>query len=290
VCDPHQAGLLYGMESLEGLHSGAATTSFTGNQSRIDTLSHSLVSAVGSSLSRSTTPEQQLGGMSAISNLRHVGSRVGPIEEKNVAGMSFQNDHSSGITELGEIGNSLSGLSLLHTRLTDQESHVRHQLQMDLENEPDFPFNVPSSGDQTLQQQLREKSNVVNLSFSTSYTDMPTNNGIIPNRNTSKITSNGEVSISRRNSSTNLHSKMNSSGLGCLERSHVHIQNANVPIVDFTGRVPDDYSTQKLNSVIKNHLDTGYLCFFRSFHGIYMYNIHMDSRYISCWFEILFLL
>jgi pumilio RNA-binding family len=278
------------MESLEGLHSGAATTSFTGNQSRIDTLSHSLVSAVGSSLSRSTTPEQQLGGMSAISNLRHVGSRVGPIEEKNVAGMSFQNDHSSGITELGEIGNSLSGLSLLHTRLTDQESHVRHQLQMDLENEPDFPFNVPSSGDQTLQQQLREKSNVVNLSFSTSYTDMPTNNGIIPNRNTSKITSNGEVSISRRNSSTNLHSKMNSSGLGCLERSHVHIQNANVPIVDFTGRVPDDYSTQKLNSVIKNHLDKGYLCFFRSFHGIYMYNIHMDSRYIACWFEILFLL
>ncbi|KAL9351475.1 hypothetical protein Peur_054155 [Populus x canadensis] len=257
VCDPHQAGLLYGMESLEGLHSGAATTSFTGNQSRIDTLSHSLVSAVGSSLSRSTTPEQQLGGMSAISNLRHVGSRVGPIEKKNVVGMSFQNDHSSGITELGEIANSLSGLSLLHTRLTDQESHVRHQLQMDLENEPDFPFNAPSSGDQTLQQQLREKSNVVNLSFSTSYTDMPTNNGIIPNRNPSKITSNGEISISRRNSSTNLHSKMNSLGLGCLERSHVHIQNANVPIVDFTGRVPDDYSTQKLNSVIKNHLDTG---------------------------------
>ncbi|KAL3579357.1 hypothetical protein D5086_020861 [Populus alba] len=257
VCDPHQAGLLYGMESLEGLHSGAATTSFTGNQSRIDTLSHSLVSAVGSSLSRSTTPEQKLGGMSAISNLRHVGGRVGPIEKKNVVGMSFQNDHSSGITELGEIANSLSGLSLLHARLTDQESHVRRQLQMDLENDPDFPFNVPSSGDQTLQQQLREKSKVVNLSFSTSYTDMPRDNGIIPNRNTSKITSNGEVSISRRNSSFNLHSKMNSSGLGCLERSHVHIQNANVPIVDFTGRVPDDYSTQKLNSVIKNHLDTG---------------------------------
>ncbi|KAF9674901.1 hypothetical protein SADUNF_Sadunf10G0175400 [Salix dunnii] len=257
VCDSHQAGLHNGMESLEGLHPGVATTSFTGNQSQRNALSHSLVSAVGSSLSRSTTPEQHLGGMSAISSPCHVGSRVGPSEKKNAVGMSVHNGHSSGITELGEIANMLSGLSLLQTRLTDQESRVRRQLQMNLDNEPDFPYNVSSNGDQTLQQQLREKSKVVNLSFSTNYTDMPRNNGIIPNHNTSKITSNGEVSIPRRNSYNNLHSKMNSSGLGSLERSRALIQNANVPSVDFTGRIPDDYSTQKLNSVIKNHLDTG---------------------------------
>lgn len=153
-CDPHQVGLHDGMESLEGLYSGAATTAFTGTQSHSNTFSHSFASAVGSSLSRSTTPEQQLLGRPAISSLHPVGSRVGPIEKK--------------------------------------------------------------------------------------------------------ISYNGEVSVPRRtSSSTNLHSQMNSLGLGSLERSNVYHQNANIPIMDFTGHVPDDYSTLKLNSMIKNHFDTG---------------------------------
>ncbi|CAK7325429.1 unnamed protein product [Dovyalis caffra] len=258
VYDPRQDGLPDGMESLEGLHPGGATIGFTGTQSHSNTFSHSFVSAVDSSLSRSTTPEQKLFGMSAISSPHPVGSRADLIEKKNAVGMTVQNDHSSGVTELREIANTLSGLSLLDTRFADQESHRRRQLQMDLNNKPGFPFNVSNGSDQTLQQQLIEKSKVENLSFSTNYADMPRNNGIVPNRNASKISSNGKVSIPRRtSSSTNLHSKMNSSGLGNLERANVHLQNSNIPIADFTGRVPDDYSTQKLNSVIKNHLDAG---------------------------------
>lgn len=257
-CDPHQVGLHDGMESLEGLYSGAATTAFTGTQSHSNTFSHSFASAVGSSLSRSTTPEQQLLGKPAISSLHPVGSRVGPIEKKNAVGMTVQNNHSSGITELGEIAYTLSGLSLLNTRLTDQESHTRGQLQMDLDSEPHFPFNMSNGAEQALHQQLIETSKVENLSFSTNHTDMPRNNRILPNNNASKISYNGEVSIPRRtSSSTNLHSQMNSLGLGSLERSNVYHQNANIPIMDFTGHVPDDYSTLKLNSMIKNHFDTG---------------------------------
>ncbi|KAL9402690.1 hypothetical protein Peur_006539 [Populus x canadensis] len=257
-CDPHQVGLHDGMESLEGLYSGAATTAFTGTQSHSNTFSHSFASAVGSSSSRSTTPEQQLLGRPAISSLHPVGSRVGPIEKKNAVGMTVQNNHSSGITELGEIANTLSGLNLLNTRLTDQESHTRGQLQMDLDSEPHFPFNMSNGAEQALHQQLIETSKVENLSFSTNHTDMPRNNRIIPNNNASKISYNGEVSIPRRtSSSTNLHSQMNSLRLGSLERSNVYHQNANIPIMDFTGHVPDDYSTLKLNSMIKNHFDTG---------------------------------
>lgn len=257
-CDPHQVGLHDGMESLEGLYSGAATTAFTGTQSHSNTFSHSFASAVGSSSSRSTTPEQQLLGRPAISSLHPVGSRVGPIEKKNAVGMTVQNNHSSGITELGEIANTFSGLNLLNTRLTDQESHTRSQLQMDLDSEPHFPFNMSNGAEQALHQQLIETSKVENLSFSTNHTDMPRNNRIIPNNNASKISYNGEVSIPRRtSSSTNLHSQMNSLGLGSLERSNVYHQNANSPIMDFTGHVPDDYSTLKLNSMIKNHFDTG---------------------------------
>ncbi|KAJ6350014.1 hypothetical protein OIU78_006241 [Salix suchowensis] len=257
-CDPHQVGLCDGMESQEGLHSGAAITDFTGTQSHISTFSRSFASAVGSSLSRSTTPEQQLLGRPAISSLRPVGSRVGPIEKKNVAGMTVQNNHSSGITELGENADTLSGLRLMNTRLTDEASHIRGQLQMDPESELDFPFNMSNGADQDLHQQLIETSKVESLSFSIHHTDMLRNYGIIPNHNASKISYNGEVTIPRRtSSSTNLHSQMNSLGLGSLERSNVYHQNANIPIVDFTGHVPDDYSTLKLNSMIKNHLDTG---------------------------------
>lgn len=257
-CDPHQVGLHDGMESLEGFYSGAATTAFTGTQSHSNTFSHSFASAVGSSSSRSTTPEQQLLGRPAISSLHPVGSRVGPIEKKNAVGMTVQNNHSSGITELGEIANTFSGLNLLNTRLTDQESHTRSQLQMDLDSEPHFPFNMSNGAEQALHQQLIETSKVENLSFSTNHTDMLRNNRIIPNNNASKISYNGEVSIPRRtSSSTNLHSQMNSLGLGSLERSNVYHQNANIPIMDFTGHVPDDYSTLKLNSMIKNHFDTG---------------------------------
>ena len=134
---------------------------------------------------------------------------------------------------------------------------------MDPDSELDFPFSMSNGADQALHQQLIETSKVESLSFSINHTDMLRNYGIIPNHNASKISYNGEVTIPRRTSSSmNLHSQMNSLGLGSLERSNVYHQNANIPIVDFTGHVPDDYSTLKLNSMIKNHLDTGYPCFF----------------------------
>lgn len=263
LSDPHSAELSKGVESLEGLLAGAAPSGLIGAQSHGSTVSHSFASAVGSSLSRSTTPEQHLVGRPPSCGLPSVGSRVGPVEKKNVVGTTVQNGHSSGMTELGEIAATLSGLSLSKTRRAGQESHIQGQMQLDLDNQPDFLFNMSDGHNQSLQQQLRDNSNAENLTFSTNYTDVARKNGVMSNLNASKISSNGEVSIPSRTSSLNLQSRVNSSGFGSMERSNVHHQNANIPSMDFTGHVPGGYAVNpKLDSVIKNHLDAGYLCFY----------------------------
>ncbi|KAF2295696.1 hypothetical protein GH714_033639 [Hevea brasiliensis] len=251
ICD-HQPGLCGGLESLEGLRSGSASPGLVGVQSHGTAVSHSFPSALSSSLSRSTTPEQQLVGRSPSSGLPPVGSRVGHLEKKNIVGPTAPNGHSSGITELGEIVATLSGLNLSKIRHAEQDSLV------DLTKQQDFLFNT-SSGHNRLQQQLIEKSNAENLAFSTNYIDVARKNRVLPNLDTSEFNSHGEVSIPKRTSSfANLHSKVNSSGIGGLERSNGHQQNANTVSMDFVSHVPGAYPiNQKRDTALKNHLDAG---------------------------------
>ncbi|KAF2318488.1 hypothetical protein GH714_008306 [Hevea brasiliensis] len=248
ICDPCQPGFCGGLESVESLRSGSASLGLVGVQSHGAAVSHSFSSALSSSLSRSTTPEQQLVGRSPSSGLPPVASRVVPLEKKNIVGSTTQSGHSSGIAELGEIAATLSGLNLSNIRQVEQDSHI------DLNRQPDFLFNT-SNGHHHMQQQLVERSNAANLSFSSNYIDVARKNGVLPNLSTYEFISHGEVSIPKRTSSfANLHSK--SSGLGGLKRSNGNHQNANIPDMDFDGRVPGAYPiNQKLDSVLKNHLD-----------------------------------
>ncbi|KDP30469.1 hypothetical protein JCGZ_16148 [Jatropha curcas] len=220
--DSSQAGLSGGFESMESLRSGSASPSLVGVQSHG---SHSFASALGSSLSRSTTPE--LAGRSSSFFLPPVGSRVGPLEKKNLIGSTLQNGRSSGVTELGEIAAALSGLNLSNIRHTEQDRHI------DFNNHPDFLFNT-SNGPNRLQQQFVDKSNTENPSFPTNYIDVARKNGAMANLIASEFNSNGEVSFPKRTASfANLHSK-----------------------ADFASQIPGSYPiNQNLDSVLKNHLN-----------------------------------
>ncbi|XP_021625633.1 pumilio homolog 4 isoform X3 [Manihot esculenta] len=226
MCDPYQPGLCGGLDSLEGLGSGSASLGMVRVQSHGSAVSHSFSSALGSSLSRSTTPEQKLVGRSPSPGLPPLGSRVAPLEKRNVVGSTNQNGHSSGINELGEIAATLSGLNLSNIRHAEQDGHVH------LNKQPDFLFNT-SNGHNHLQQQLIQMSNAENLSFSSNYIDVARKNGGLPNLNASEFISHGEVSIPKRTTFANLHSK--SSGFGGLERSDGHNQNAKVPALGGSG-------------------------------------------------------
>ncbi|GMJ11965.1 pumilio 4 [Hibiscus trionum] len=257
IADSGPPGFFNGPESMERLPAGVAHPAMVGVQSHGKTTSNSFASAVGSSLSRSTTPEQHLVGKSPGSGLPPVGSKISHTEKKNI-GSNVQNGHSSDVPELTEIAATLSGLNLSRTRNVDTNAHMRSHIQADLDNQLDFSFNMPNGHNQSVQQQFIDQSNAEKLSFSTNYVDLARKKGIAPNINSSKIISNGQVSLPRRTSSSaDLYAKAHS-GLGISERSDVGHPNVNLANTDFIGHLPGTYSVnQKLNSVIKNHLNAG---------------------------------
>ncbi|XP_022745183.1 pumilio homolog 4-like isoform X2 [Durio zibethinus] len=258
ISDPSPPGFCSGPESMKGLPAGVAHSGMGGVQSHGKTTSHSFASAVGSSLSRSTTPEQHLVGRSPGSGLPPVGSKV-HTEKKNIIGSNVQNGHSSAMPELAEIAATLSGLTLSKTRHADENSHMRSHLQAGLDNQLDFSFNISNYHNQSVQQQFIGKSSAEKLSYSTNYIDLARKKGFAPNINASKISSNGQVSIPKRTSSSaDLYGKVHPSGLGSLERSDVGYTNVNLATTDFIDHLPGAYSVnQKLNSEIRNHLNAG---------------------------------
>ncbi|KDO48818.1 hypothetical protein CISIN_1g001685mg [Citrus sinensis] len=280
IADAHRAGSCNGAESLEVLHSAAASPGLVRTKSHNRIPSHSFASAVGSSLSRSTTPEAQLVGRSSGSGLPPVGSRVGAVEKNGAVGSNVQND-----IELADIAATLSGLSLSNIRHADEVSHVQSQLQLNPDNQSDFLYDTSNGHNQSMKQQFMDKSTADNLAFSTHYIDFTRKNGIVPNLNASAINSNGQVNILKRTSSPNLYSKMNSTGFGGSSRSVGRQQNANISSLDFTN-VSGDYSVnQKLNSLVNHHFDTVGIGATRNLNGMVnqvaldFHSPPMDPRY-----------
>lgn len=256
--NPSPPGLCNGVESAEGLHAGAHL-GWSGLQSHGISSSHAFASAVGSSLSRSTTPEQHVVGRSPGFGLPPVGSsKVCPIEKRNIVGSNIQNGNPSAANELSEIAAMLSGLSLSKARHADKDIHLQSQLHGGIDNQAGFPFNMPNSHNNNLQHRFIDKSNAENNSFSHNFDDLARKNAVVANLNASKINSSGQVSIPRRTSSTvNLYSKMHPSEFASLEGSNIYHPNTSLA-GHVTGAYSDD---QKLNSAIKNQQNAGYLCF-----------------------------
>ncbi|XVE68830.1 hypothetical protein DITRI_Ditri09bG0101500 [Diplodiscus trichospermus] len=239
IANPSPPGFCNGVEYMDGLPTEVAHPGVAGVQSHGKTTSLSFSSAVGSSLSRSTTPEQHLAGRSHGSGLPPVGSKVGHIEKKNIIGSNVQNGHSSTVPELDEIAAALSGLTVSKTRHADENSHMRSHFQADLDNQLDFSFNMPSGHNESIKQELVDKSIAEKLSFSTNYIDLAREKGITPNINASKISSNGQVSVPKRaSSSAGVYEKVHPSGLGTLEGSDVVHPSVNLTNTDFFGHLP----------------------------------------------------
>lgn len=118
-------------ESLEGLRSSASTPGLVGLQNHGGHVSHSFSSAVGSSLSRATTPEQQVIG-------RSVGSAVPQMS-------SNHNGRSSNMADLTDMVSSLSGLNLSSARHAEQDNLLKAKLQMEVENHRNVLLSSPSN-------------------------------------------------------------------------------------------------------------------------------------------------
>ena len=257
ISDCHLGELCNGVESIKSLHSRASAPGNVRVQTPGAAVSHCFPSAAGSSLSRSTTPEHQLVARPPVSGLPPVSNRVYPVE-KNI-GMNVQNGRSSSMTEYSDIAANLSSLSFSRNRCVDEDSRFRSQLHAEFDNQSDFLLNMPNVNNQSVQQQITEKSKAEKLITSTNYLDLARKNGIVADLDR-------QINFPKRTfSSATLYSKVNSSGLPSLEGSSY--QNANIPSLDFIGHVPSGYPVnQKLNAVINNHEDSGqtfvWLCSF----------------------------
>ncbi|KAE8661585.1 thioredoxin-like 3-2 [Hibiscus syriacus] len=251
IADPSPPGYSNGAESMEGLPAGAHL------QSHGKTTSNSFASAVGSSFSRSTTPEQRLAGRSLVSGLPPVGSKVSHIEKKNIIESNAQNGPSA----VPDLAATLTGLNLSKSRHghVDENSHLRSCLQADLGIQLNSPLNMSNGLNHSVQQQFIGKSSAEKLSFSPNYIDLKREKGIVPNIIVSEFNYNGEVRIPKRTSSSaDLYSKVHPSGFGSLEGSNVVHSHMNLSNTDFIGHLPGaSFVVQKLNSAIKKNLNAG---------------------------------
>lgn len=257
ISDCHLEELHNGVESIKSLHPRPSAPGNVIVQTPGASVSHCFASAVGSSLSRSTTPEHQLVARPPVSGLPPVSNRVYPVE-KNID-MNVQNGRSSSMSELSDIAATLSSLSFSRNRSVDEDSRVQSQLRAEFDDQSDFLLNMPNGNNHSMQQQITEKSKAEKLFSSTSYNDLARKNGIVTDLDE-------QINFPKRTfSSASLYSKVNTSGLSSLEGSSY--QNENIPSLDFRGHVPSRYPVnQKLNAVINNHDDSGqtfvWLCSF----------------------------
>lgn len=207
-------------ESFEGLRSSASTPGLVGLQNHGVNVSHSFASAVGSSLSRVTTPEPQVIGRPVGSAIPQMGGKAFPVEKSGI-GMGTQNGHSSNLTDLTDMVSSLSGLNLSGARTSEQDSLLKSKLQREVDNHPDVLLSTPSN---------------VNL---------PRHNELVTDLNA--FSSNEQVNLLKKTASfANLRSKVHSTG-----------NLASLPSTDFTSHVPGAYLVNsKLNTMYNNHLDT----------------------------------
>ncbi|CAK8573128.1 unnamed protein product [Lathyrus sativus] len=206
-------------ESFEGLRSSASTPGLIGLQNHsVNSLSFS--SAVGSSLSRSTTPESHVIGRPVRSGLPHVGSDVFSAE-KNGIGLGNHNGHSNNINDLADMVSSLSALNLSGARRAEQDNLLKSKMQMEVDNHANVMLNTPNNA------------------------NLPKHNELATELNTFSL--NERVNLLKKTASfASLRSNVHSTG-----------NITSMPNIDFAGQVPGAYhGNTKLHNVYNNHLDT----------------------------------
>ncbi|CAK9150462.1 unnamed protein product [Ilex paraguariensis] len=256
ISNSHAADICYGAESTEVLHPRVAVPGLSRVEHLSSSGSHLFALSVGSSLSRSRTPEPQLVGRSTSPSLPPVGSRVFPVEKNDFVGSNAIRGLSSSMTELADVAASLSGLSLSKNHLYDEDGLMQSHLQMGLDKQSNHLVALSNGHRESLPQQFLDRSRAENLAIALNYTDLSRENGVVTDSHVSKFGFDRNVHFPRRTSSSaDLRSKMSSSGFASLDGSNVHYQADNFPGVDLSGHAPTRYSaSQNLNTAINNHL------------------------------------
>ncbi|KAK9158488.1 hypothetical protein Scep_005062 [Stephania cephalantha] len=260
VTDSHGMQLHRRVDSLEVLQPRVVNPGLARVQSFGSPLTQTFSSAVGSSISRSTTPEASLIGRSTSPGLPPLGGRVGAADIKSSASSNAFSALSSNNDNHADIAAALSNLSLSNRRLVDDDAHLPSQLEQGRANQPNFFFDAPNGNTQNSAQKLIDKSGTKMLGVPSIYEELAKQNGSITDLNALNLGYDKQTNLRKKGSSAGLYTKVPSAGSLSLEGSNVHYQNPDTINSEFSGYIRSGYSSnQRINPATLNHLDAGSL-------------------------------
>ncbi|XP_058109574.1 pumilio homolog 2-like [Magnolia sinica] len=246
--------------------SGANVQSTAGVQSIGPSASHTYASALGQSLSRSTTPDPQLIARAPSPRLLPVGGRFGATERKSINGPSSFNSPSS-ISESVDLVGALSGMSLSANGMVDEENHLQSQIQQEIDNHQNYLFDLPGGQNHAKQHLYSKKSESghfhlpsVPQSVKPSYPDVSKSNGALIDQSNSSLMVDGPAELHKPIvSSANSYLKVPTSPtITSPGGSPAHYQNPDSPA--FSGYGLGGYSINPaLSPMMTGHIGTGNL-------------------------------
>ncbi|XP_057441922.1 pumilio homolog 1-like isoform X3 [Lotus japonicus] len=129
----------YLQQELDALQSGGNKRGISGAQNLFGSASQSYASALGASLSRSSTPDTQLLPRAASPCLPPIGDgRSGSVDKRSSNGQNSFNGISSNLNEPSDLVSALAGMNLSQNDVIDDEKHP----QSPRHNESDYTHDV----------------------------------------------------------------------------------------------------------------------------------------------------
>ncbi|XP_040365431.1 pumilio homolog 1 isoform X2 [Rosa chinensis] len=130
--DTQYAQMHRDLASLDALRSGGNKQGMSAAQNFGSSGSHTYASALGGSLSRSTTPDPQLVSRAPSPRIPPVGGGRAPSTDKNsVGGQNSYNGIASNVKESADLVAALSGMNLSKNSRMHEENHAHSQIQGD---------------------------------------------------------------------------------------------------------------------------------------------------------------
>ncbi|KAM7492018.1 hypothetical protein LguiA_034939 [Lonicera macranthoides] len=173
--ESHFANLHQELASMDALRSS------TNIQNIGSSASHTYASALGGSLSRSTTPDTQLVARAPSPRIPPVGGgRASSFDKRNANGSNSFNGVSSGMSEPADLVAALSGMTLSTNNMANEENHSQSQIQHEIDDHSKIFHNKQHSYSNKSVSQLAKgsypsmgKGSGVELNNSSSVADGP---------------------------------------------------------------------------------------------------------------------
>lgn len=137
--ETHFAHLHQELAAVDALHTNGNKQGISTAQNRGGSVSQTYASALGASLSRSTTPDSQLLARAPSPCLPPIGDgRSSSMDKRNSSGQNSFNAVSSSLNEPADLVSALAGMNLSPNGIVDDEKHP----QSPRHNESDYSHNI----------------------------------------------------------------------------------------------------------------------------------------------------